>query len=62
MQTGGFKEENQINGLKIYVHEEAYSHLPDEVHVDYSGYWNKGLRVTNYTPVRQGNLLKGELK
>ncbi|MBS7246750.1 MAG: hypothetical protein QXW47_02680 [Candidatus Jordarchaeales archaeon] len=52
LQAGGFKEESPVNGLRVYVHEDAYDYLPDEVHVDYSGYWYKELRVTNYTPTR----------
>ncbi len=52
LQVDGFKEESSLSGMKVYVHKEAYEYLPDEVHVDYSRYWNKELRVTNYTTVR----------
>ncbi|MEM4948468.1 MAG: hypothetical protein QW392_04560 [Candidatus Jordarchaeales archaeon] len=52
LEAGGFKEEEPVDGLKVYVHEEAYKYLPSEVHLDYLGYW-RGLRVTNYVSVRR---------
>ncbi len=54
LQVDEFKMEDTLdhNGMSVYVHRNAYEYLPENVNIDYSGYWYKELHITSYTPAR----------